>query len=129
MRRPEQDMQRIVARWLTLALDPRCARFCHVPNGGARSPAEGKIFKSMGVRAGVPDLLIEWHVDATPINAAYIDHGWIEMKAGKGRLTAEQDAFLGQTVLWRGHAALCRSLDEVQATLRGWGVPLRIIGK
>lgn len=30
----------------------------HVPNGGARTPAEGAILKAMGVRAGFPDLIL-----------------------------------------------------------------------
>ena len=30
----------------------------HIPNGGRRSPIEAAIFKSLGVRAGSPDLLI-----------------------------------------------------------------------
>ena len=32
--------------------------FCHLANGGARSPVAGAIFKSFGVRSGAPDLLI-----------------------------------------------------------------------
>jgi hypothetical protein len=39
-----------------------CARsdvwFTHIPNGGARTAIEGAIFKSLGVRAGAPDLLL-----------------------------------------------------------------------
>ena len=30
----------------------------HIPTGGRRSPIEAAIFKSLGVRAGSPDLLI-----------------------------------------------------------------------
>jgi hypothetical protein len=30
----------------------------HIPNGGRRSPTEAAIFKSLGVQAGSPDLLI-----------------------------------------------------------------------
>jgi hypothetical protein len=30
---------------------------CHTPNWGARSPIEAKIFKGLGVRAGIPDVL------------------------------------------------------------------------
>ncbi len=32
----------------------------HVPNGGYRNKIEGAKFKSMGVIAGVPDLLLIW---------------------------------------------------------------------
>jgi hypothetical protein len=56
-RQPEGQLQRSLVdrlRW--------CARsdvwFCHIPNGGARSPVAGAIFKSFGVVPGAPDLLI-----------------------------------------------------------------------
>ena len=32
--------------------------FCHLANGGARSPVEGAILEGLGVRPGAPDLLI-----------------------------------------------------------------------
>jgi hypothetical protein len=32
--------------------------WCHVPNGGYRGAIEAAIFKSLGVIAGVPDLLL-----------------------------------------------------------------------
>lgn len=40
----------------TPALRPDAVYF-HVPNGGARSPMEGKRFKETGVKPGVHDLL------------------------------------------------------------------------
>ena len=43
--RPEQALQRTVAQYLDLA-------------GGYRNAIEGAIFKSLGVKAGVPDLAI-----------------------------------------------------------------------
>jgi hypothetical protein len=37
---------------------PRDAFWFGVPNGGARAPIEAAIMKGLGVRAGVPDLII-----------------------------------------------------------------------
>jgi hypothetical protein len=34
------------------------AFYFHCPNGGKRSKAEGGIFKALGVRAGMPDLIV-----------------------------------------------------------------------
>ncbi len=39
-------------------LDARGLRWCHVPNGGNRSAKTGALLKAMGVKAGVPDILI-----------------------------------------------------------------------
>jgi hypothetical protein len=54
---PEAQLQRSLVEHLRW-----CARgdvwWTHIPNGGWRSPIEAAIFKSLGVRAGSPDLLI-----------------------------------------------------------------------
>jgi hypothetical protein len=54
---PEAALQRALVehlRWHSCA----DVWFCHIANGGARTAIEGAIFKSLGVRAGAPDLLI-----------------------------------------------------------------------
>jgi hypothetical protein len=56
-RQPEQQLQRSLVEHL------RCCAtadtwFCHLANGGARTAVEGAVLKSMGVRAGAPDLLV-----------------------------------------------------------------------
>ena len=56
-RRPEQQLQRSVLEHLRLRGAPGIF-FFHVPNGGARTAIEGAIFRSLGVVAGIPDLLI-----------------------------------------------------------------------
>src|SRR5262245_6772663 len=56
-RRPEDQIQRVILQHLKLRA-PRDAFWTHFPAGGARSPIEAAILKGLGVRAGVPDLLI-----------------------------------------------------------------------
>ena len=56
-RRLEQDLHRARAKFLDLALPPD-AIWCHYPAGGKRSPIEARVFKSLGVKAGIPDLLL-----------------------------------------------------------------------
>jgi hypothetical protein len=56
-RRPEDQIQKAVLEHLRLRR-PRTAYWFHVANGGGRSPIEAAILKSLGVRAGVPDLII-----------------------------------------------------------------------
>jgi hypothetical protein len=56
-RRPEQALQHTVGRYLDVALPPD-AMWAHYPAGGFRKPVEAKIFRSLGVRAGIPDILV-----------------------------------------------------------------------
>jgi hypothetical protein len=50
----EDDFQKRVA----LYLDYMNSIYFHCPNGGTRYKGEGKKFQQMGVKAGVPDILI-----------------------------------------------------------------------
>jgi hypothetical protein len=114
MMRAEEQLQRAVVQLLALYEARGLLAYCHVPNGGWRAPAEAGIFRAMGVRRGVPDLLL-W----TPHGQSF----GVELKAGKGK---ESDA----QILWRstleslGHRVyVCFSLAEVEAVLRVEGVP------
>jgi VRR-NUC domain-containing protein len=76
---PEAQLHRSIVqrvRW--------CAKadtwITHIPNGGWRSPVEAGIFKSLGVVAGAPDLLIV--SDARPL--------FIECKAPGRKLSPVQ---------------------------------------
>lgn len=84
---PEHVEQAHLARWL----DFRGVLFCHVGNGEARSPAAGAKLKRMGVKSGVPDLLI-----FTPPKDP--DAHWrgvaIELKTKSGTVSGNQKAWL-----------------------------------
>jgi hypothetical protein len=56
-RRPEDQIQRAVLEHLRIR-GARDAFAFAVPNGGGRSPIEAAIMKGLGIRAGVPDLII-----------------------------------------------------------------------
>ncbi len=58
-RRPEQDVQRAVVAHLEMR-GARGMFFTHFPAGGIRSRVEAAIFRGLGLKAGVPDILI-WH--------------------------------------------------------------------
>ena len=116
--KPEEQLHRACVQLLWVYETFGRLTFAHCPNGGSRHPAEAAKLKAMGVRAGVPDLLI-W----TPAGG----HFAIELKAGRG---TESDA----QVLWRstleslGHRCyVCWSLDEVEAVLRLEGI--RAVGR
>ena len=86
MKRPEQIIQIHVASHLAkIEAFTGAFTFFHVPNGGYRTAAEGSIFKQMGVRAGVPDLVIMIKGGKTV---------FIELKAGeKSKTTENQDEY------------------------------------
>jgi hypothetical protein len=57
MRRREDAIQRAVFQHLAIRGARDCFAF-HVPNGGWRSPTEAAIMKGIGVRTGIPDIVV-----------------------------------------------------------------------
>ena len=112
MNRPEQALQIAACDFIEKAAPGLL--FFHPANGGARSKVEGAIFKAMGVRKGVPDLVI-----LLPNAGA----GFIELKAGKGVLSPAQKQWRDD-LRARGYAwAEARSLEEVEDILGRWLLP------
>lgn len=111
---PEDILQIQVVRFLRIAAPDLL--FFHAANGGSRHPAEARKFKDMGVLPGAPDLCF-----VLPDGR----FGAIELKVGKNRLTTDQLLFREACNRASAPYAVCRSLDEVEATLRDWGVKLR----
>jgi len=114
MNRPEQSLQIAVVDLLRIALAPPAA-FWSTPNGGLRTPREASLMKATGQRAGVPDLWVMWAGNL----------GGIELKAPQGRLSPEQIMWRGITEANLHRWAVCKSVNEVVATLEEWGCPLR----
>lgn len=109
MNRPEQALHKAIAQYLRAA-HPRLL-WWHTPNGGSRNVVEAAILKSMGTLAGVPDLVF-----VLPGGSV----GFMEIKAGKGALSAEQKAFAERACEAGAAWALVRSVEEVQDHLRSW---------
>lgn len=111
---PEDILQMQVVRFLRIAAPS--LTFYHCPNGGYRNPREARKLKDMGVLPGVADLcfLLPGGLSA-----------FIELKVGKNPQTQSQKDF-AVAAIERGAAyAVCRTIEEVAATLRAWGVTLR----
>lgn len=110
----EEALQRAVVQLLALYEQRDWLAFCHVPNGGLRTASEAGRFRAMGVRAGVPDLLV-WIRGGRSIG--------LELKAGRGKLSPEQ-MYWHARIAGLGHRVhVCRSVDDVEAVLREEGVP------
>lgn len=78
-----EDMAQIaLIHWVrTMALRyPLLELVYHTPNGGYRDPRTAAKFRALGVKAGIWDIFV-------PLPAPGL---WVEMKAGKNRLTPDQ---------------------------------------
>jgi hypothetical protein len=112
--RPEEQLQRSVVDLLQIYENRGLLAFCHVGNGEWRHKATGGRLKAMGVRAGVPDLLI-WLPGGSGFG--------VELKAGASKLSPAQ-TFWHFTLETLGHRIyVVRSLDEMEMLLRAEGVP------
>lgn len=107
----EFDLQRFVVDTLRLCGSKGVVYF-HVPNGESRSKRTGARLKAMGVRPGVADLCII--VPGRP--AAFL-----ELKAPKGRLSAEQRVFRAEVEAAGCHYGVAASPEEAIAGLRRIG--------
>nr|WP_256380195.1 VRR-NUC domain-containing protein [Brenneria sp. hezel4-2-4] len=72
----------------------------HIPNEGKRGPKAARDAKRLGVRSGVPDLLL-----ALP-RGGYACL-WIEMKARDGKLTTQQVIWLSRLESVGYYAVYC----------------------
>ena len=88
-RRLEDAEQRALMNWaklVTVGDETLEQKLIHVPNGGARSPVEAAILVGLGVKKGVPDILL-------PIRTPQYGAGWWELKAGNNKLSEDQLAW------------------------------------
>lgn len=111
----EEQIHLAIVELLEAAAAPS-VRFWHTPNGGKRSKAEAARFKRMGVKAGVPDLIV-----SIPGAVAFL-----EIKAAHGRLSEAQENFLAAMAANGHQTAVVRSLDEAARVLTSWGAIVRV---
>ena len=112
-KQPERQLQAAVCEYLSRALPADCW-FTAIP-GGNRG-----VTTTPGYVSGTPDILILWDAPGQDITDVY----WIELKAPKGRASVEQKLCHSELAKFSA-IAVCRSLDDVQETLIGWGIVLK----
>ena len=119
IKRSEQALQIQICKYLAVAYPT--VLFAHVQNGGTRGGPQAKriggIRKAMGVKAGMPDIMLWWSTPQGSKSAA------IELKWGEGELSAPQKAMHAQLEANGVPVAVCRSLNEVRLAMQGWGAP------
>jgi hypothetical protein len=109
--RPEATLQRSVLAHLSRRAMPNVFWF-HCPNGGTRGAIESAIFKTLGVIAGVPDLLLIYG------GRTYA----LELKAAKGRLSPTQIATHERMKAAGAIVATATGIDEALGFLTLWGL-------
>lgn len=109
-KQPEAILQKSIIQYLKYA-HPKLLYFA-VPNGGKRNPIEASKLKAMGVLAGVADLLL------FKSGCFYA----IELKIGNNKPNDTQIDFEHRWLAEGGKYAVCRSLDELDTILKGWGI-------
>jgi hypothetical protein len=111
---PEQSLQTNIASFLSWALRGVDGVFWTAIGHGGGGRLRGAILKGMGLRAGVPDLMLI--VKGRPV--------FLEIKAGAS-LSEAQKSVHAEITIAGGVVRTVRSLDEVKAFLDVLGVPLR----
>jgi hypothetical protein len=110
-RRPEQQLQKAVLEHLAWRALPG-VWWAHYPAGGWRSPVEAAIFKSLGVVAGVPDLLIVRHGQLYAL----------ELKVAGGQLTSTQIDTQARMRAAGATVATAVEIDAALERLERWGL-------
>jgi hypothetical protein len=103
----EHQEQCIVIAWAKVWEErfPDLALLLAIPNGGNRNIVTAMKLKKEGVRPGVPDLFL-------PAPKPPYAGLWIEMKAGKGRISKYQKAW-HQALRGRGYrVAVCWGAEK-----------------
>jgi hypothetical protein len=106
----EHRFQVSVATYLKFAL-PDEYRFTASAAGVKVGMQTAVKMKAAGQQRGWPDLIIR--------NRKTGACRWLELKAKGGRPTPEQQVFIDEVP---GHTAVCRTLEEVESALIGWGI-------
>lgn len=107
----EDHIQRAVILHLQYRSRPGVV-FWHTPNGGKRNVVEAKRFVAMGVKPGIPDIMI----------LADGQLYGLELKAAKGRVSEHQKKCLADLAEAGAITAVTYGLDEAVERLEAWGL-------
>jgi len=109
--RPEAAIQRAVFQHIAARGAPNLFAFA-VPNGGYRRRIEAAILKGMGLRPGVPDVILV-HQGRT--------YG-LELKAEGGRTSEAKQAAVAAMEAAGAFCAVAEGLDRALRVLEQWGL-------
>jgi len=124
MKGPSEDSAQIgLAAWLdSLWYKPQAGEarrllWCHVPNGGNRSPITGARLKLLGTKRGVPDILI---FDPPPLSDYVGMAVELKRKSG-GRVSEEQAEWILKLHRVGWAAKVCHGFDDAKQAIEDMG--------
>lgn len=120
----EEIQQRATATFLDRTLIPP-AFYHHTPNGGLRNKAVAARLKLMGVKPGVPDILLFTQGGTLHTISGLVRGYAIELKDDEGALSEGQWKWAVNWLAIGGHYAIARTSYDVETALRLWGIQLR----
>lgn len=112
----EHELQLAVWRELAIRMPPGIV-YTAVDHAAKLSPRQAAQRKARGVKKGQPDFRF-----VLPPNGR---SGEIELKLHGTYQSPEQKAWQCEVIKAGGLYAVCRSMAEVEGTLKAWGVELR----
>lgn len=115
MARLEDQVHRSILAYLTRVMRGQYTLPHHSPNGGKRSKSDGDLFKSLGTRAGFPDLFFLHEGLAYAIE--------VKTHAKGSKMSTEQIEFRDRWLASGGFYAVCRSIDDAREALSEWRIP------
>ncbi|OUP00301.1 hypothetical protein B5F37_11700 [Drancourtella sp. An210] len=122
----EDEEQQKVIQWAQLMSNayPDLQMLYHVPNGGSRNRVEAAKLKRMGVRSGVPDLVL-------PVPRDGYAGLYIEMKVGNNRPSTKQKEWLEKLARQGYKSVVCYGGNEAIEVLQSYvkAMPTELIQK
>lgn len=108
------------------------AQWTHFPAGGygLSAPAAARLYR-LGLRSGWPDLLVVhegrlFGIELKTATGRLSKTRVVRTRSGAARVRVGQAEMLAGLERAGVRIAVCRSVEDVLATLRAWGVPLRL---
>ena len=108
----EDNEQMLLFQWAAIAKNqyPELELMYHVPNEGKRSTVTGSRFKQMGLKPGVPDIVL-------PVARGGYTGLYIEMKYGKNKVTENQSRWLDMLKREGNQTAVCYNFEEAKEVI------------
>jgi hypothetical protein len=106
---PETLHQITIFDWIRTRKDLEPYSF-HIANERKASPFYGRLLKRMGVKSGVSDIFIGVTTEKYP-------GMWLELKAGKNKLTENQKTFMKNMASQGYFTATCYGFEEAKSTI------------
>lgn len=108
----EESEQIALFRWAEFAMNqyPELKLMYHIPNEGKRSKITGARLKAAGLKSGVPDICLP------TAHGGYIGL-YIEMKAGKNKLTDNQEKWLNDLTREENFTAVCYGWEQAKEVI------------